>query len=205
MTLRFLPRVAPVTLTLSLLAVLAPAAAHAQGALYFNPTAVRVSNSSVDNTTFSFLGPNTTSRFFYGISLGGYYDFAHKAYPGIELGLDVRDSILHGNNALLNEFLVGPRVAYAVTPRIHAYVEPVIGAGTSRAPNTAVHVTKAEYGAFAGADLNLGQHVDVRMIEIGYTGLSTVSSATVGSVGSVSTAGLLSITAGLTFRLPARR
>ena len=88
-------------------------AAHAQSdnhvGLYLNPVGIRVSNSAVDSGPFAFLGPNSTSQVFYGFDLGAYYDFFHSG--NLDAGLDVRESDLHANNALLRSFLVGARVS----------------------------------------------------------------------------------------------
>jgi hypothetical protein len=191
-------RFAVVALTLSLSSV----AVHAQGALYLTPVAVRVSNSTVDNGLFSFLGPNQTSRMFYGVNFGGFYDLPSKQKQ-YEIGIDVRDSITHGNNASLNSFLIGPRVAVSpFTHPIHPYLEPVVGLGTSRAPNTAVRVNKVQFGIFAGADYEFSRRVTFRAIEVGYSSLATASSETIGGSAVIPSANLLSITTGLTFRLP---
>jgi hypothetical protein len=153
-------------------------AAHAQGALYINPVAVRVSNSTADHGLYAFLGPGETSRMFYGVELGGYY-------------------------ALLNSFLVGPRIAFSTrVEKLHPYVEPFVGAGSTRAPNTEIKVTKLQYGAFAGADYDFSRRVSWRIAEVGYSSLTTASGATIGASESYPSSNLLSITAGLTFRLP---
>ena len=179
-------------------------ALHAQyGALYVNPIAIRVSNSATDSGTFAFLGQNVTSRIFWGVNFGGYYDV--KLNDKFAVGGDVRDAILHGNNAGLNNFLVGLRISRPAPERLRPYIEPFVGAGTSRAPETTIHVTKLEYGVFAGLDYALGHHVDFRAIEIGYGSLSTASSVTIGGGGSNLTfpsATLLNFSSGLVFRIP---
>lgn len=187
--------------TLSL--ALASTAASAQGALYLNPVAIRVSNSTPDkNPTFSFLGVNSTSRMFYGVGFGGFYDLPQKDRP-FELGIDLRDSIVHGNNALLNSFLIGPRFGFVPQGRsFHPYLEPVVGVGTSRAPNTALKVSKLEAGAFAGLDYDLSRHVGLRIFEIGYTNLITASGQTIGGSETYPSANLFHFSTGLTFRLP---
>ncbi len=179
------------------------AVASAQGALYITPVFDRISNSKADPGLYSFLGPNTTSRMFYGVQFGGFYN-APLNLKQVEVGLDLRDAILHGNNALLNSFLVGPRIAVVLEshPRLHPYVEPFIGAGSTRAPNTAIHVTKPQYGIFVGADLNLGHVVSWRVAEVGYSSLTTASGGTIGASESIPSASILSLTTGLTFRLP---
>ena len=182
--------------------VAAPLAVHAQTGLYLNPIAQRISNSTADHGTFAFLGDGVTSRMFYGVNIGGYYDFK-TPYP-FHAGLDVRDSIMHGNDAFLNNFLVGVRISgkpfhnHAWKP----YVEPVIGAGTSEAPHTETHVTKVEYGVYAGLDYETHHHIDFRAIEIGYTGLSTASSGTIGDSTTIPTSQIISISTGFVFRFP---
>ena len=192
-------------LAVALVLACAASGAFAQGALYVNPTAVRATNSTADNSVFAFLGQGKTSEMLYGVTIGGYYDLPLKNQrldSGFEVGLDVRDAILHGNNAMLNSFLVGPRLAYAVSPRFHPYVEPFIGAGSTRAPNTTVKATKAQFGAFVGADFNLNRIVTFRAIEVGYSSLTTASGETIGATETIPAAKLLNISTGFTFRIP---
>ncbi len=177
------------------------AVAHAQGALYVNPIAVRASNSTADTSTFAFLGKGDTSRMFYGVNIGGYYDIPMQN-KSIEVGIDVHDANLHGNNALLNSFLLGPRIAFRTDARLHPYINPEFGAGTTRAPNTAIKVNKIEYGIWAGADYNISRRVNWRVLEVGYSRLSTASAATIGATTPIPSATLFTITTGLTFRLP---
>lgn len=89
-------------------------AAHAQTeqgnvGLYFNPIAIRASNSIAESGPYAFLGQNSTSQVFFGYDLGGYYDFFHSGK--LATGFDMRYSDLHANNALLRDFLVGIRVS----------------------------------------------------------------------------------------------
>lgn len=179
------------------------AVASAQGALYITPVFDRISLSKADPGAFSFLGPNTTSRMFYGVQFGGFYHVPVNLQQ-VDISLDLRDAILHGNNALLNSFLVGPRIAPILInhPHIHPYVEPFIGVGSTRAPNTGIKVNKPQYGVFVGTDLNLGHVVSWRVAEFGYSGLTTASGGTIGATESVPSATILSLTTGLTFRLP---
>jgi hypothetical protein len=179
-----------------------PVAMQAQTGLYLNPIAQRISLSTADHGTFAFLGDGVTSRMFYGVNMGAYYDFK-TPYP-FHAGLDIRDSIMHGNDASLNNFLVGIRISgrpfrnQAWKP----YVEPVIGAGTSEAPATATHVTKFEYGAYAGLDYATHHHIDFRVVELGFSGLRTASSGTIGDSASVPAATIISISTGFVFRFP---
>jgi hypothetical protein len=179
-------------------------AAHAQVGLYFNPVAIVVNNSVEDNSeggAFAFLGPNSTSQVFYGYNLGGYYDFFHSGKIGA--GFDMRYSDLHADNAMLREFLVGLRVS--ATPFTHPfkpYAEITVGPGTTKAQESTIHVTKLDYGIFAGADYTLAHHVDVRIFEVGYGTLTTASTSTIGSGSppTIPASSLLTFSSGLVFR-----
>jgi hypothetical protein len=176
-------------------------AAHAQVGIYLNPVAIRVSNSVKDTGPFAFLGQNSTSQVFYGINLGGYYDFFHSGK--LAAGLDVRYSDLHGNNGVLKDFLVGVRVSGSPFKRpIKPYIQASAGLGTTKAPESTVHVRKGAYAIYGGVDYTLARHVDLRVAEIGYGSLTTVSSATVGAGGNIAipASKLLSFSSGLVFR-----
>ena len=81
---------------------------HAQMGVYINPIGIRVSNSQADSGIFSFLGQGTTSRMFWGANIGFYDDFFHG--KNVDVGVDLRDSVVGGNDARLNSFLIGGRV-----------------------------------------------------------------------------------------------
>jgi hypothetical protein len=192
MKLRYLATVVVLALT--------TVAAHAQVGLYFNPIAIRVSNSVPDNGPFAFLGQNSTSNVFYGYTLGGYYDFYHAGK--LNAGFDMRFADLHANNAMLKTFVVGVRVAGQPTTRpFKPYLEAAIGAGYTKAPVNTVHIRKPDYALYAGVDYSFSHHVDFRMLELGYSSLITVSSATVGAGGDIAipASNLLSFSTGLVF------
>jgi len=177
-------------------------AAHAQAGLYLNPIAIRASNSVADSGPFAFLGQNSTSNVFYGVNLGGYFDFYH-ASNGITTGIDIRQSDLHANNATLKEFLIGVRVSGKPFRRpFKPYVEASVGAGATKAPTSDVSIKKVDYRFYGGLDYTLQRHVDFRVVEIGYGALTTISSDTVGGSLSVPPTGLLSFSTGLVFRFP---
>jgi hypothetical protein len=176
-------------------------AAHAQVGLYFNPIVSRVSISTPDTGPFAFLGQNTTSRIFGGVMLGGYYEFSHQ--PKFDVGVDLRDEIEHSNNASLNSFLIGLRVSTKpMVFQLKPYVEIVGGEGRSESPLSPVHVTKAEYGAFVGVDKRLGRHVDWRILELGYSSVTTMSSAIYDSSKSIPAAKMINASTGFVFRIP---
>jgi hypothetical protein len=177
--------------------------APAQGnfGLYLNPIAIRASNSYADSGPYAFLGQNSTSQVFYGYDLGGFYDFFHSG--SLATGFDMRFSDLHANNALLKSFLVGLRVSGQPFARpFKPYIQVSVGEGSTKAPNSTIHIGKLDYGVFGGVDYRLGRHVDFRAIEIGYGSLTTASTATVGAGGTVAipAATLISFSSGLVFR-----
>ena len=176
-------------------------AAQAQIGVYVNPIFTHVTNKVPDTGTFAFLGQNGTAQMFGGVNLGGYYTFSQG--PHFDLSVDIRDEIEHGNNALLNSFLVSPRLQLHPTIwNTRPYAQIAIGAGTTHSPINQAHTTKPEFGGFIGADKALAKHVDWRIIEIGYGSLTTTSSNIYGAGPvPIPAAKLLSISGGLVFRI----
>lgn len=168
--------------------------------LYFNPMATRISDSQADNTSFSFLGLNTTSRMFWGFQMGGYYNFFHSG--ALSAGPTVRFSDQHGNNAGIRDFQVGVRVAGAVGDRLHPYLEATVGDGNTKPEKATARINKAAYAIYGGVDYSFARHVDFRAIEVGYGSLSTASQSTIGAGNGASypAAKLLSFSSGLVFR-----
>jgi hypothetical protein len=176
-------------------------AAHSQVGVYMNPLFNRVSNSVADSGPFAFLGEKSTSQVFYGYALGSYYDFFHSGKLGV--GMDARLSDMHANNAMLRTYQLGVRVSG--TPFSHPlkpYIQASVAAATSKAPSSSARVTKGQFAVYGGADYTLARHVDLRIIEVGYGGLTTISSATVGAGGNVAipSSRLISFSSGLVFR-----
>ncbi len=186
-------------LVVCLAPVLLTTAARAQFGLYVNPVGVHVSNSKTDTGSFAFLGENTTSRTFYGANIGGYYDFFHASKA--DVGVDIRDSIVKGNNASLNSFLVGVRVAAKpIANSFKPYVQISAGVGSSKPPTSTVHLSRVAYGIFGGLDYTLASHVDFRVVELGYGSVGTVSSGNFGGTEGQLTSRLFSVSTGLVFR-----
>jgi hypothetical protein len=188
-----------------LVLILTTVAAHSQTqgnvGLYFNPIATRVSNSIVDNSSFSFLGQNSTSNVFYGYDFGGFYDVYHSGKFAVGLGLRYSDE--HADNALLRNLLFGVRFSAAPFTRpIKPYIEASFGKGTSKGQVSTVHVGKVDYAINGGMDWTVAKHVDFRMFEIGYCSLTTASSATVGAGGNIAipASTLINFSSGLVFR-----
>lgn len=175
------------------------ASAQAQIGVYLNPVVTRVHIAADDSGPFAFLGTDTETRFFGGVAMGGYYDFSHQS--AFEAGVDVRDTIVHNNNASLNTFMVALRLEgrkpwFGVKP----YVQLGIGAGSSKAQESYVRTTRAEYGLFGGLDHPLAKHLDFRVIEVGYGSVTTTSSSVYGAPTSIPAASLLNFSSGLVFR-----
>ncbi len=195
MKLRLLASVVGVALT--------TVAAHAQVGVYLNPIAIRISNAKADTGTFAFLGENSTSRMFYGVDFGGYYDFYHQGKT--DVGVDLRDAIVNGHSAVLNSFLIGLRVAVKpFSVPLKPYVQVSAGVGSTRPSTSGIRVSKAQFGIFAGADYSFSRHVDFRAVEVGFSSLQTASSTTVGGTSGtvIPSSRLLSISSGLVFRFP---
>jgi hypothetical protein len=194
MKLRYLAPVVVLALTT------VAARAQAGVGLYLNPIAIRVSNSFADSGPYAFLGQNSTSNVFYGYNLGGYYDFFHSG--SLNAGFDMRFSDLHADNAMLRNFLVGPRFsAQPFTLPFRPYVEVAVGSGTTKAPDSTIHRTKLGYDIYAGLDYAIASHVDFRAIEIGYGSLTTASTSTIAASGpTIPASKLISFSSGLVFR-----
>ena len=182
-------------LTLALMTI----AARAQIGLYVNPVGIHVSNSTPDTGTFAFLGDGVTSRTFYGVNIGGYDDFYHT--PKLDAGVDVRDSYTKGNNASLNSFLVGARVAGKLTQySFRPYLQLSVGVGSTKPPTSTVRISRATYDILGGVDLPIAKHLDFRIFELGYGGLSTISSANFNGTTSIPSSKLFSVSTGLVIR-----
>jgi hypothetical protein len=180
--------------------VLATGVAQAQIGIYTTPVFSRISNSTPDSGIFAFLGPDTTSRVFYGFGLGGYDDFYHSG--NLEAGVDLRGNILRGNGAQLNTFLFGGRVAYKSQerPSFRPYFRAGVGVGSSKAAKNPVHISKFEYDIAGGLDYTFASHVDFRVIEIGYGSVQTISTAAIDQIGPVSNSQMVNFSTGLVFR-----
>jgi hypothetical protein len=174
--------------------------ARAQVGLYFNPVVSRISNSVPDSGPFAFLGQNGTSNIFGGVDFGAYYEAKH--FASADVGVDVRDTIQHGDSSLINSFMVGLRVSakpmkYSLKP----YAEFAVGDGRTRAKLSPVHVNKLEVEGLVGLDRPLSRHVDWRVVEIGYGSVRTMSSEIYGGK-TIPAAQLLNFSTGFVFRVP---
>jgi hypothetical protein len=174
-------------------------AAHAQVGIYVNPVVSRISNSVADTGTFAFLGDGQKSQVFGGVDFGGYYEFAHLSKA--DVSVDMRDAIQHGNNASLNSFMVGLRLAaHPMAFGLKPYGQFSVGEGRTRPPLSNAHINRLQYGIYGGVDKPLNKHVDWRIVEISYGSVATISSQTFGAPGSTPPARVLGFSTGFVFR-----
>jgi hypothetical protein len=174
-------------------------AAHAQVGIYFNPVVSRISNSVADTGPFAFLGDGQKSQIFGGVDFGGYYEFAH--YSKADVSIDVRDAIQHGNNASINSFMVGARVAaHPMAFGLKPYGQFSVGAGRTRSPLSDAHIQRLQYGIYGGLDKPLNKHVDWRVVEISYGSVTTVSSSQFQGPVPIPAAKILGFSTGFVFR-----
>jgi hypothetical protein len=175
------------------------ASARAQVGVYINPVVTRISNSTPDTGVFAFLGEGVTSRTFGGVDFGGYYDVTHG--PGAKLGVDVRDTIVHANNASMNVFSLAARVEAApIGHGFRPYAQLAAGAATSKAQQSLVHTTRGMFGIFAGIDYPLNRHVDFRVVELGYGSVTTTNSYIYGGPKPIGASSMVHVSSGLVFR-----
>ena len=169
--------------------------------LYVNPIGIGIRNSQPDTGVFAFLGDGTTKRTFFGADIGGYVDFFHA--QKYDAGLDIRDVIVSANNARLNSFMVGGRVAAKpIAEKFKPYAQLSVGVGSSKAPHSNVRVSKFQFGIYGGLDYTLSKHVDFRAFELGYGSVSTINSGNFNGAMTFPNSSLFSVSAGLVFRVP---
>lgn len=177
-------------------------AARAQVGIYLDPFASRLSNSVTDTSVFSLLGPTSTSRTFWGIDYGAYYEFAHSG--ALNLGLDLRGTDQHANNGSVKDLLFGVRVSGTPFQRPwRPYAEAAFGGGWTKSPGSAISIRKPEFRVFGGVEHPIYHHIDWRVLEVGYGTLQTISSYTVGNGGAnqvIPASTVLTFSSGLVFR-----
>ncbi len=169
--------------------------------LYVNPVGIHITNSTPDTGVFAFLGSGVTSREFYGAAIGGFVDFYHA--QKFDAGVDIRDTIVAGNNAHLNSFLVGARfAAKPIAEAFKPYLQLSVGVGSSKPPTSPIKLNRFQYGIYGGLDYRLHKHVDFRVVELGYGSVTTINSGDFGGTTSFPSSGLFSVSTGLVFRVP---
>jgi hypothetical protein len=167
------------TLFLLLFAVFVTSiAAHAQTGIY-----VEAGGSKVDAPS---------NQWIYGPTFGVYHDF--YAVPLFHLGADLRGSVLGiSQTTTLTSGMIGPRVSVHphVLP-IMPYLEGLGGIGYYDFGEGQGSSTQFEYQLLAGIDFTLIPHLDWRVVEFSYGGLSALDG----------TLHPKTISTGLVFRLP---
>ena len=118
--------------------------------------------------------PPPSDEWAYGGIFGVYSDFL-KVTPLVHIGADLRGSVLRpASNTNLFSVLIGPRIA--IHPQIlpfTPYAEGVVGFGRYSFGNNTGSRTKLEYQLLGGIDRTILPHLDWRIIEFSYGGLST--------------------------------
>jgi hypothetical protein len=110
----------------------------------------------------------------YGPTFGVYHDF--YAVPLLHLGADLRGSVLGiSQTTTLTSGMLGPRVSVHphVLP-IMPYLEGLGGIGYYDFGEGQGSNTQFEYQLLAGIDFTLIPHLDWRVVEYSYGGLSTL-------------------------------
>jgi hypothetical protein len=159
-------RVRPVAVCAVLFCVSLGIRMEAQTAIYATFTAGQLSGTGTD--------------WIYGGQAGIYHDF--NPIPMLHVGVDGRAQILDKGRTKLFSGMAGPRVA--VKPwliPIRPYAEALFGVGhvefnpfnESTAPTTSE--TNFEYQFVGGLDLTLLPHIDWRLGEFSYGGVSGLS------------------------------
>jgi hypothetical protein len=160
---------------LSFVLALSPVAACAQVGVYGSVAIAHFDNNN-----------NHQSEWFYGPCFGAYYDFLH--FGPISAGIDLRGNFLYGSNDRYRSGQAGVRVAAKLPVlSLKPYVLGAIGAGGTKSvvtgfnPGTSVSTSNAFTNSFlyqiaGGVDTRLLPHVDLRVIDVGYTRLTAVSS-----------------------------
>jgi hypothetical protein len=113
-----------------------------------------------------------SNNWIYGPTFGLYHDFF--SVPLVHLGADLRGSVLGvSQNTTLYSGTIGPRVSLHPHFLIMPYAEAVFGAGHYDFGAGQGSSTEFEYQLLGGADFTILPHVDWRVIEFSYGGLST--------------------------------
>jgi hypothetical protein len=116
------------------------------------------------------------SNWVYGPTVGAYYDALHFGVGSA--GLDFRAQLFNNNStATLDSGLAGIRVAVhpPVFP-VKPYIEGLAGVGHAdfSASGAATSATRFEYAFLGGVDYTLLPHVDWRVTEFSYGGISAL-------------------------------
>jgi len=173
---------------LLLFLVLAATASPAQVGIYGNFDATHLDNKTL------------TTTWLYGPNFGAYYNFLH-AGP-IAAGVDLRGSFLYGSRMRYRSVLVGVRVAAnpPVLP-IKPYAQFSVGGGAVKPDSSGVvpthYTTKFQYGVFGGADITILPHIDLRLVEVGYSRMTGINGGSTALATS-----LVTIGSGIVVRLP---
>jgi hypothetical protein len=182
-----------VTLSLFLLFSIS-ASAHAQLGAYATITGERMTGFTCTDPQGLCAASGGTVRP-YGGTFGGYYDF--RSLGPFRLGVDLRGSVLNSNKSATTSlastdsvrhyaFMGGPRASFN-TPLhwLHPYAQISGGFGRTNAASTdpTIYTTYGQVQAFVGADVQLLQVLDLRLVELGAGEIFGPSNHSIQSVG----------------------
>jgi hypothetical protein len=112
-----------------------------------------------------------SDNWIYGHTFGLYHDFF--SVPLVHLGADLRGSVLGvSQTTSLYSGTIGPRVSLHPHFLIMPYGEALFGVGHYDFGAGQGSDTQFEYQLLAGADLTIFPHLDWRILEFSYGGLS---------------------------------
>ena len=83
---------------------------------------------------------------------------------------------------------------------LRAYAEIAAGAASSKAQQSQIHTTRGMFGIFGGIDYPLSRHVDFRIVELGYGGVTTQNSYIYGGPNPIGSSRMVQVSSGLVFR-----
>ena len=141
---------------------------------------------------------SSPSNWLYGATLGVYDSPLHLG--PIAVGGDLRGTFTTGGSQHLRGAMIGPRVSgKAPVLPLRPYAQASIGfVGVRSDPsgNLPTHYTsKFSYGVLGGLDVTVLPLVDLRVIELGYNHVASLSDATTAT-------NLFNLGAGIVIRLP---
>jgi hypothetical protein len=135
--------------------LLAPAALHAQFAVYGEVGGAAMHNAPID------LG--------FGPIVGVYKQTGYAVHT-VSAGLDLRGSFMGRSGFHYNTVAVGPRISFSshVLP-LHPYVEGLLGIANYNGGSHTSSVTHFNYQVVGGLDTTILPHVDWRVVDISYS------------------------------------
>ena len=83
---------------------------------------------------------------------------------------------------------------------IRPYAQIAAGAANSKAQLSQIHTTRGMFGIFGGIDYPLNRHIDFRIVELGYGGVTVQNSYIYGGPIPIGSSRMVEVSSGLVFR-----